>query len=176
MVKPSIRESLREQQPLLAARSKSNNSVRFSQRVDERILAAVDTDDDDNNNNNDDCEDDHGEFHVKKPSSSSERHLDRSAMLPPDKNVPSSETKPLLRSSSSLSHIFNTFTRSERRQEALKQDGVGGAAFLIRDAVLGLKNQSAGTWWDLASFFVVLLLLLLLFFVCAVCVTFCFLS
>ena len=51
----------------------------------------------------------------------------------------------LLRSSSSLSDVFQALTKSER-VEALKKVGVGGAAFLIRDAVLGDANASAGSY------------------------------
>ena len=54
------------------------------------------------------------------------------------------ERRSFLHSSSSLSQVFQKLTRSER-VEALQKEGVGGAAFLIRDAVLGDANPTAGT-------------------------------
>lgn len=49
----------------------------------------------------------------------------------------------LAHSDSSAALIFQRLTKSERA-EALSKEGVGGAAFLIRDAVLGNANPSAG--------------------------------
>ena len=60
-----------------------------------------------------------------------------------DEDLTPSTRRSLFRSSSSLSNVFQALSKSER-QEALKKEGVGGAAFLIRDAVLGDANASAG--------------------------------
>lgn len=58
--------------------------------------------------------------------------------------IPTPSERALLRTSSSISsYIFQKFTQSER-QEALKCEGVGAAAFLIRDAVLGEDNTLTG--------------------------------
>lgn len=58
-------------------------------------------------------------------------------------DLPTPSERQLLRSSSSISYVFQKFTRSER-EEALKCEGVGAAAFLIRDAVLGEDNTLTG--------------------------------
>ena len=60
-----------------------------------------------------------------------------------DRAIQSSQNRTLEHSSSSLSFVFQKLTRSERA-EALQKEGVGGAAFLIRDAVLGNSNPAAG--------------------------------
>lgn len=50
----------------------------------------------------------------------------------------------LTRSNSSISQVLQRFTRSER-DRALQKEGVGPAAFLIRDAVLGdVENPASG--------------------------------
>lgn len=51
----------------------------------------------------------------------------------------------LSRSSSSISNVLERFTQSQR-EEALQKEGVGAAAFLIHDAVLGDLNASVGMW------------------------------
>lgn len=58
--------------------------------------------------------------------------------------VPGSQ---LSRSESSVAQMFKRLTRSERAT-ALSKEGVGRAAFLIRDAVLGSFDPSAGTKSD----------------------------
>lgn len=55
----------------------------------------------------------------------------------------SSSSMPLFRTSSSLSDVFKKFAQSDR-DRALEKAGVGGAAFLIHDAVLGDSNASVG--------------------------------
>ena len=49
----------------------------------------------------------------------------------------------LVKSESSVARMFHALTKSQRDQ-ALARPGVGGAAFLIRDAVLGNANPAAG--------------------------------
>lgn len=61
-----------------------------------------------------------------------------------DEDPTPSTRRMLFHSNSSLSGVFEALTKSER-QEALKKEGVGGAAFLIRDAILGDSHASVGT-------------------------------
>eukprot|EP00977_Amphora_coffeiformis_P023097 scaffold12184_cov164-Amphora_coffeaeformis.AAC.4 len=115
-----MKHSSGEEEPLLhkLRKSRESSSVRFSQK----IVAVGDDGNVDIMNDGDD------------------------AAAADDDDDPTPSTRmSLLRSSSSLSDVFHALTKSER-EEALKKEGVGGAAFLIRDAVLGDADASAGSY------------------------------
>lgn len=81
----------------------------------------------------------------KSSTNNSVRFSETDEVLEPDteNGKAFSAARRILRSSSSLSSVIKRFTRSER-EHALKKEGVGVAAFLIQDVVLGEQNASVG--------------------------------
>lgn len=89
---------------------------------------------------------------INAGSSSSEPAKEDSPLLEKEDNIPSvrfSSSK--LRDSGSFrsipSQLLESLSKSDRG-EALKRPGVGAAAFLIRDAVLGVKENPRETLYD----------------------------